>query len=228
VSVVLWRPLPALAITVLIVAVATLLAMLVVPPASGDAGERSQAAPMLLAWQAIVVAMVLLAAARPGGQALRALGLDRAPRPRSIVAALVGLLAIAAPYNVAVFAFAREHMLADLAPFSRHLGGPSQGLFVLAVCIGAPIAEELLFRGFLLPALARSRLGFWGAAVVSTLGWTGLHAGYSVFGLVEVLLIGLYLCWVFRASGNLWVAIAVHTIYNSALTAVLIGGFLRL
>jgi membrane protease YdiL (CAAX protease family) len=41
--------------------------------------------------------------------------------------------------------------------------------------IAGPISEELLFRGFLLSALAKSRAGFWGAAVISDIAWTLTH-----------------------------------------------------
>ena len=52
-------------------------------------------------------------------------------------------------------------MYADLRPFVR-LFGEQWVLALLVVGIGAPLSEELLFRGFLLSALARSRLGFAG------------------------------------------------------------------
>ena len=55
-------------------------------------------------------------------------------------------------------------MYADLRPFVRHAQRAEWVLALLVVGIGAPLSEELLFRGFLLSALARSRLGFAGAA----------------------------------------------------------------
>jgi membrane protease YdiL (CAAX protease family) len=45
---------------------------------------------------------------------------------------------------------------------------------IAMVVIGAPISEELLFRGFMLPPLAKTRLGFWGATFVTSLLWTAI------------------------------------------------------
>ena len=69
-------------------------------------------------------------------------------------------------------------MYADLRPLVQ-LFGEQWLLALLVVGVGAPLSEELLFRGFLLSALARSRLGFAGGAVITTAWWTALHAGYS-------------------------------------------------
>ena len=55
-------------------------------------------------------------------------------------------------------------MYADLRPFVQLVRRAGLALALLVVGIGAPLSEELLFRGFLLSALARTRLGFWGAA----------------------------------------------------------------
>ena len=50
-------------------------------------------------------------------------------------------------------------------------------LFWLAfpACIGAPLAEELVFRGQLFAALARSRAGFSGATLITSALWSLLH-----------------------------------------------------
>ena len=97
----------------------------------------------------------------------------------------------------------------------------------LAIVVGAPLSEELLFRGFLLSALAQSRLGYFGAALLTTLGWTVLHAGYSGLGLIEVFLAGLLFSWLLWRTGNLWVPIACHAFYNGivlfAIVAVLLA-----
>ena len=58
-------------------------------------------------------------------------------------------------------------MYADLRPFVQ-LFGERWVLALLVVGIGAPLSEELLFRGFLLSALAGSRVGFWGGALITT------------------------------------------------------------
>ena len=108
--------------------------------------------------------------------------------------------------------------LLQLAPFFRM---PLWPLSFLVIAVLAPIAEELLFRGILLPALARSRLGFWGAAAVSTLAWTLLHFTYSIAGLLLVFLLGMIFSWLFARTGSLRVPIVAH-MANNAIAALML------
>jgi membrane protease YdiL (CAAX protease family) len=82
----------------------------------------------------------------------------------------------------------------------------------LAVVV-APLEEEVLFRGFLLSALAQTRLRFWGAAVVSVALWTGLH-DYSVLGLAKIFGTGLVFSWILWRTGSLRVTIFCHAVNN--------------
>ena len=80
---------------------------------------------------------------------------------------------------------------------------------VLAAGVGAPLAEECLFRGLLYGALRRSPLGAIGAAVVTAVMWALLHTSYSVYGLVAITLIGLYLAYVRERTGTLLTPMSV-------------------
>jgi hypothetical protein len=111
-------------------------------------------------------------------------------------------------------------MYADLRPLVQ-LFGEQWILALLVVGVGAPLSEELLFRGFLLSALARSRLGFAGGAVITTVWWTALHAGYSAAGIIEVFVIGLFFSWLLWRTGSLRVPIFCHALYNSLIVVVL-------
>ena len=61
-----------------------------------------------------------------------------------------------------------------------------------------------------------------GTSFLTALLWTALHANYSVFGLIEIFAIGLYLSWVLIRTGSLWVPIFCHGLYNSVVTVVLL------
>ena len=89
------------------------------------------------------------------------------------------------------------------------------------VGIGAPISEELLFRGFLLSALARWRAGFWPAAIVANVAWTSFHLGYSAAGLLEAFLGGLFFSWLLWRTGSLWLPIIGHAVTNIVFLAVI-------
>ncbi|MBA4173909.1 MAG: hypothetical protein C0511_14960 [Hyphomicrobium sp.] len=172
----------------------------------------------LAGFQSTVVVLTLLVSCVSGSRPAAALML-RGPAggARIVATALLGLAAFAVIYAAIALSIDRSAVVDDLAP-ARALIRSEHGLAALVVLgVGAPLAEELLFRGFLYPALSKSRLGLAGAAIVSTLGWTALHAGYSLLGLVEVFLIGLYFCWLLVRTGSLWVPMLCHGVYNTTL-----------
>lgn len=104
-----------------------------------------------------------------------------------------------------------------------HLRGHSVAYIteaVIVLALVAPFVEEMLFRGILLPTLMQ-RIGFWPAALISSLAF-GLFHGYqgpngvsalilaintAVFGLGQTLLV--------RYTGDLSSAIAVHGLTNT-------------
>jgi uncharacterized protein len=228
-----WRPGAALAASVAIVGLGLLAARFLPPylglpqdvPAVGGAGhpEISAAGLWVVAvFQVVAVALTLLASAILGGNPRDVLALRKAPGGWRVYAgavlAMVGLQVVLAgvTYNLV------DHdMLGDLRPFVGLVTGPYWPLAVAVLGIGAPLSEELLFRGFLLGALAKSPVGFWGAALVTSLLWTGLHAGYSLVGLAEVFAIGLLLSWLLWRTGSLWVTIFCHGLYNSLVALAL-------
>jgi len=218
-----WSPLAALvALAVILVAalvggVAGYVLTSIALPDHKDA----PVAVAMLAMQVTGAALTMLAAAAFGGARWQLLALDRWPRLATLAVTMAGLLAIMIPYNIAIFHLAPQMFAADLAPVKKLIGSPAGPLFFAVIAFGAPASEELAFRGFLLPALAKSGLGFAGAAVVTSAMWTVLHAGYSVAGLLEVFLIGLYLSAALWRTGSLWVPLVCHGLYNALLFAVL-------
>jgi membrane protease YdiL (CAAX protease family) len=171
--------------------------------------------------QVLVIALTLLAAMLFSGRARDVLALHPAPGGwRTYAGAFLAMVALQLVLAAIEVGF-RHDVATDLRPFVGLARGPDWPLTAAVVGIGAPLSEELLFRGFLLSALARSRLGFWGAAIVSTLLWSGLHAGYSLAGLAEVFVIGLFFSWLVWRTGSLRVAIACHATYNSLIVLAL-------
>ena len=187
---------------------------------SADMSAQMGALATLAVWQAIAVVLTLLASALYGGRAREVLAL-RSPGPPAIYLRAVLLMAgLQAVVSAVQYALLPQDMYADLRPFVR-LFGEQWALALGVVGVGAPLSEELLFRGFLLSALARSRLGFAGGALVTTSLWTGLHAGYSLAGILEVFTIGLFFSWLLWRTGSLRVPIFCHALYNSLIVLVL-------
>jgi membrane protease YdiL (CAAX protease family) len=88
-------------------------------------------------------------------------------------------------------------------------------LLVAAVVVAAPIAEEVLFRGFLFKGVAESRAGPWAAIALSTVVWALLHAGqYDAYQVGIIVAGGLYLGYVRLRTGSVLLTIVLHAIQN--------------
>jgi len=169
----------------------------------------------LLAAQLCIIGATWYAAGWFGGsrsEVLQAAG----PRPSvsEVIVAVAGLLLILGAYNALNYLLRPDRFWADMMQFLPMLRGPYWPLTGLGVGVGAPISEELLFRGFLLSALAQWRFGFWPAALVANAVWTGFHAGYSAAGLIEVFIGGAYFSWLLWRSGSIWLPILCHAANN--------------
>jgi len=92
-------------------------------------------------------------------------------------------------------------------------------LTVPGVVLGAPVAEELLFRGYLFAALAPSRVGKFGAVIITAALWAVAHAGPAPWPIVgAIFMMGLVLGFVLLRFGSLWVTIVLHAMWNAIQT----------
>lgn len=92
-------------------------------------------------------------------------------------------------------------------------------LLALALVIAAPLMEELLFRGFLLPGFARSPLGIGGAIAVTSAAWAVMHIQYESFYIVQIFVLGCAFGWLRWISGSTILTIILHGIVNAAALA---------
>ncbi len=91
-------------------------------------------------------------------------------------------------------------------------------LFGLIVIL-APFAEEVFFRGFLLPAFS-ARWGFlWGAVVVS--GLFGIVHGAG--SLIPAFVSGMLLAWLYRRTRSLWNCCLAHGAQNALAFTVVVS-----
>ena len=84
----------------------------------------------------------------------------------------------------------------------------------LMVVIGAPIVEELLFRGFLFTQLKTTKLGVNGSIILTSLIWTSIHLQYDLFLLIPIFLLGLLLGYLMHKYNSLYLVIIVHAVHN--------------
>jgi uncharacterized protein len=109
-------------------------------------------------------------------------------------------------------------------PMEDFLSTPSAAVLtaIFAVSLG-PLMEELFFRGFLYPVLAR-RLGMFTAISLTSVAFGLIHGAQLAFspGLVLVIfLVGVALTVVRAKTGSVASSFVVHVSYNS--TLVLMG-----
>ena len=91
--------------------------------------------------------------------------------------------------------------------------GVALGIFFFTAAIAAPIFEEILFRGFLLPSLTRY-MSTWGAIALSSVLFAAAHL--SVSEILPLAVLGMVLGFVYTRSKNLLAPMMVHSLWNSA------------
>lgn len=97
---------------------------------------------------------------------------------------------------------------------------PRYVLYLLGTVVVAPVAEELLFRGYLLN-LWMARWGVWPAVVASSLVFGLLHMEKSVFAAG----LGVVVALVYLRYDSLWPGIVLHAAYNVLSFPWILGQF---
>lgn len=100
-------------------------------------------------------------------------------------------------------------------------------LFLLvfpSVAIGAPLAEEVIFRGQLFSALSQTRVGVAGATLVTSAAWAMLHISEPWLSVGLIFVMGLVLGWLMYRFRSLWVVIACHGAWNAFYSLIVFAG----
>lgn len=85
-------------------------------------------------------------------------------------------------------------------------------IFFITASVAAPIFEEIMFRGFLLPSLTRY-LPVWGAILASSLLFAIAHLSLSE--VLPLATLGMVLGIVYSRSRNLLSSILLHSLWNA-------------
>jgi membrane protease YdiL (CAAX protease family) len=177
---------------------------------------------IVLLSQILVIAMTLAASQSAPGGVRQALRLDPPDGgTRAYLFAVVVMAPVIAAINILAYVVHPDHYLSDFKIFLDTARGPWPGLAATAIGAGAPLSEEMLFRGFLLTSATATGLGYWPAAAIVNIAWTALHVQYSIIGILEVFAIGFYLSWTLWRTGSLLVPLVCHAVYNSTLFLVM-------
>jgi membrane protease YdiL (CAAX protease family) len=194
---------------------------------SGGETDHGVGAFATLLFEVILAATVVGLAARRGLSRVD-LGFVRPRRWGPLATAWVGAYVIMLAYQAALFALEAFGVPVDAlgegnaVPIDEEFGPAVIAVLGVAVVVGAPFGEELLFRGLLF----RGMRGYWRLApALATSGvlFGVFHANPSV--IVPFSFVGALFAWAYEESGSLWVAIGAHAGFNGvsfALTLLLL------
>lgn len=137
--------------------------------------------------------------------------------PRRVLLGWLGLMALA------IAASDLTSWLSDRAivpQFMRQVYASADRpvLLVAALVLAAPLFEEVLFRGFMLGGLARSRIGAAGAVALTAAAWAALHLQYDWYGVVTIVVFGVLLGAARVHAGTLLVPLLLHALANGFAT----------
>ncbi|GAB4335968.1 MAG: CPBP family intramembrane metalloprotease [Dehalococcoidia bacterium] len=175
-----------------------------------------------IAYQLMAVGIVVAVVRRPVRTLIRDFGLHQY-RGRSLwvpAGAAVGCYIMVGAYAFAADALGIDILIPESTVPTEILRDRwTTALTGVTATIGAPISEELFFRGLIFGGLLR--WGFLPAAGISSLLFAAVHL--DIGSLVPFTIIGLTLAWLYWRRGNLWDAIAFHVMFNAASFILLIS-----
>ena len=87
-------------------------------------------------------------------------------------------------------------------------------LLWIAFIIFGPAFEEVFFRGFLFAGWLKSRIGPVGTIAITSVLWAVLHIQYDVYGMVQILIIGIALGIMRFKTRSLWSPLLMHFAWN--------------
>lgn len=93
----------------------------------------------------------------------------------------------------------------------------SVGLMAFSAAIVAPLAEEVIFRGYLYP-VAKSISGIRTGVLFSALLFAACHGNVPL--LLPLFVLGILLALAYEWTGSIWAAISIHFFFNSATVAM--------
>lgn len=175
--------------------------------------EMSTLVQVAFALEAVLLVPPWLFGPRKYGGGWRILGLRGLSWGKGLVAVVVGfglILLINVVWSPIMEQVGLQGQPEVLPLFGGGIGGLLIALFLGGVV--APLAEEVLFRGFVYTGL-RSAWGVGWALVISSLIFAVIHGFAGV--IPPIFVMAIILALTYEYTGSLWPAVAVHAAVNS-------------
>ncbi len=154
---------------------------------------------------------------------LRSIGLAK-PRPSYIGIALLGVIVYFALYMLAVVIVSVFLPSIDLNQrqelgFNNPAGIAEYLMIFISLVVLPPIAEEVVFRGFIFSGL-RSKLRFVPTALITSVLFAVLHLQFDSgapllwVAAIDTFILSFVLCFIREKTNSIWPTIGVHAIKN--------------
>lgn len=178
--------------------------------ADGDLGAAASSVAQLglvMGFLLVPMAIVSWRGAASTGEILRRLGVRRfaASAFKWMAAAVGAYLLFAAFYSTLIVEPDQEDIADSFGPV------PVQ---ILLIVLGAAIAEEVCFRGFLFGGL-REKLPRYLAALIAGVVFGALHALTGISAVPPLIAFGFVLCLLYEKTGSIVPGILLHMLNNS-------------
>jgi membrane protease YdiL (CAAX protease family) len=162
----------------------------------------------------VEIALIALFASRRSSDVGDYLGLVL-PKRSDVVFGVIAVIVLIVVANSVSWLMGRDIVTTFQTDIYRTSGSAGAlALLWLAVVIGAPAGEEILFRGFLFRGWLRHPRETWPVIVVTALLFALLHVQYDWFVMSQVFLFGLLLGFMRWASGSTLLTILLHALIN--------------
>jgi len=171
----------------------------------------------------IIVLSLLLWLLKLAGESLRSIGIAAWPTLKTVGYVLGGLGVYYAAYIVAVLLISVLLPTIDLGQeqeigFDR-TGGDGLVWVFLSLVVLAPIAEELVFRGYLYARFRRVLSYAWAAIIVSLL-FGAMHLQFGTgnpllwVAAIDTFILSMVLVYQREKSGTIWASVVTHATKN--------------
>ncbi|OYX41058.1 hypothetical protein B7Y94_05685 [Candidatus Saccharibacteria bacterium 32-49-12] len=147
---------------------------------------------------------------------LNQIGLDRLPAWRDILISpfgFIGYLMLTATLTFLMMQIfpAIDFLQEQDTGFGQLVTSTDYILAFVMLVVIAPVAEEVLFRGYLFGKL-RQHVPLWGAIIVTSLLFGAVHGQWNVA--IDTFALSVVMCLVVVWSKSIWPAILIHMLKN--------------
>ncbi|MFZ0011824.1 MAG: type II CAAX endopeptidase family protein [Halobacteriota archaeon] len=158
---------------------------------------------------------------------LSSLGLKTKKLPKALLYGVVGFVVAYILADIIVAYPIQQHFGVDPTQQALSQSATVSGLLpliLLSAVIIAPIAEEIVFRGYLYKAF-RDRFKPWYAIIMSAALFSAIHL--EPLAAVPLFVIGVVLAYVYEKTDNLMAPIALHMLNNAVAFLPVVVIFMR-